>query len=110
VEILRQADAIRRKRADARRLADQILPATFNDLFGDLNAQSGGHCVHLGDVADVRAGVTKGRRLQGRETVTMPYLRVANVQDGFLDLAEVREILVLLSDLEKFRLEDSDSL
>jgi len=35
VEILQQADAIRRKRAEARRLADQILPALFLDMFGD---------------------------------------------------------------------------
>lgn len=35
VEVLRQADAIRRKRAEARRLADQILPALFLDMFGD---------------------------------------------------------------------------
>jgi len=36
VEVLQQADAIRRKRAEARRLADQILPALFLDMFGDL--------------------------------------------------------------------------
>jgi len=35
VEILQQADTIRRKRAEARRLADQILPALFLDMFGD---------------------------------------------------------------------------
>jgi type I restriction enzyme S subunit len=35
VEVLQQADAIRRKRAEARRLADQILPALFLDMFGD---------------------------------------------------------------------------
>lgn len=35
VEVLQQADAIRHKRAEARRLADQILPALFLDMFGD---------------------------------------------------------------------------
>lgn len=35
VEVLQQADVIRRKRAEARRLADQILPALFLDMFGD---------------------------------------------------------------------------
>lgn len=35
VEVLQQAEAIRRKRAEARRLADQILPALFFDMFGD---------------------------------------------------------------------------
>lgn len=35
VEVLRQADAIRRKRTEARRLVDEILPALFLDMFGD---------------------------------------------------------------------------
>lgn len=35
VEVLQQADAIRRKRVEARRLADQILPALFLDMFGN---------------------------------------------------------------------------
>lgn len=35
VEVLQQADAIRRKWAEARRLADQILPSLFLDMFGD---------------------------------------------------------------------------
>ena len=39
----------------------------------------------LGTVADIRAGVTLGRKLTG-STIMLPYLRVANVQDGHLDL------------------------
>ncbi|MFZ2632335.1 MAG: restriction endonuclease subunit S [Desulfosalsimonadaceae bacterium] len=35
VEMLQQADSIRRKRSEARRLADQILPALFLDMFGE---------------------------------------------------------------------------
>jgi type I restriction enzyme, S subunit len=33
-------------------------------------------------VADVRGGVAKGRDLGESETINVPYLRVANVQDG----------------------------
>ena len=32
----------------------------------------------------------------------LPYLRVANVQDGFLDLTEIKEIEVLQEDLKKY--------
>ncbi len=111
VEVLQQADAIRRKRAEARRLADQILPAAFNNLFGDVTpSNSNFNVVCLGDVTDIKSGVTKGRRLHGKETVTVPYLRVANVQDGFLDLAEIKTIPVLPTDVEKFHLEDGDIL
>lgn len=35
VDVLRQADAIRRKRAEACRLADQIILSLFLDMFGD---------------------------------------------------------------------------
>ena len=35
VEILDQADAIRKKRAEADKLAERILPAIFYDMFGD---------------------------------------------------------------------------
>jgi type I restriction enzyme, S subunit len=61
-------------------------------------------------LADVRSGVTKGRKLGSKETVDAPYLRVANVQDGLLDLSEIKTIAVLSEDLGKYRLEDGDIL
>ncbi len=65
--------------------------------------------VRLGDVADIRSGVTLGRKLHG-PTVRLPYLRVANVQDGHLDLREVKEIDVLVDEAEKWRLQPGDIL
>ncbi|MCC6958859.1 MAG: restriction endonuclease subunit S [Dehalococcoidia bacterium] len=65
--------------------------------------------VPLGEVAEVRAGVTLGRRLVG-DTVALPYLRVANVQDGFLDLTTVKSVAVLPSEVDKWRLEPGDIL
>ncbi|WP_051199967.1 restriction endonuclease subunit S [Flavobacterium subsaxonicum] len=62
------------------------------------------------NIADVIGGVTKGRKLKDRETIVLPYLRVANVQDGYLDLSEIKYIETLTSDLEKFRLEKGDIL
>ena len=63
----------------------------------------------LADVADIASGVTKGRRLEG-PTVTVPYLRVANVQAGHLDLSEIKEIEVLASEVGKYRLQAGDIL
>ena len=40
----------------------------------------------------------------------LPYLRVANVQDGFLDLNEIKKIEVLPEDLQKYHLEYGDIL
>src|SRR5262249_53276178 len=40
-------------------------------------------------LAEVGTGVTLGRDVQGSGAVEVPYLRVANVQDGYVDLSEV---------------------
>ncbi len=42
----------------------------------------------LHHVADVRTGLSKSKNRKG-PTVRKPYLRVANVQDGYIDLFEV---------------------
>ena len=64
----------------------------------------------LVNITNIRGGVTKGRKFGNRKTVMMPYLRVANVQDGYLDLDEIKEIEALPKDLEKYRLENGDIL
>jgi len=63
----------------------------------------------LEEVAEIRSGVTLGRRLTGR-TIRLPYLRVANVQDGHLDLAEIKEVDVLESEADKWKLQRGDLL
>lgn len=111
VHILQKAEEIRRKRQEALELADAILPASFLDMFGDPAVNEGEfERAPLGDLADVKSGVTKGRKIRGKETVEVPYLRVANVQDGFLDLSEVKTIEVLPEDVDRYRLEDGDIL
>jgi len=111
VEILQKADEVRRKRKEALELANTILSASFIGMFGDPgNNHDKYERVPLGKIADVRSGVTKGRRLGDKETVEVPYLRVANVQDGFLDLTEVKTIEVLPNDVDKYHLEDGDIL
>ena len=64
----------------------------------------------LGNLSDIVGGVTKGRRLGGKTTISLPYLRVANVQDGYLDLSVIKYIDVLPDDLAKYKLEYGDIL
>jgi type I restriction enzyme S subunit len=61
-------------------------------------------------VAKVQTGVAKGKDLDGRASVTLPYLRVANVQDGYVDLTEMAEIEVLASDVARYLLKSGDVL
>ena len=66
--------------------------------------------VSLGAVADISAGVTLGKTHEGLSTVDLPYLRVANVQDGFLDLSDVKVVRVPKSSVEKYALKHGDVL
>ncbi len=65
--------------------------------------------VSLGDVAEIRSGVTLGRRLDGL-TIRLPYLRVANVQDGRLDLSVIKEVEILADEAQKWQLMPGDVL
>jgi type I restriction enzyme, S subunit len=64
----------------------------------------------LVNISHIQGGVTKGRELKNRDTIWLPYLRVANVQDGYLDLNEIKTIEVLPEDKNKYHLEDGDIL
>jgi len=66
--------------------------------------------VPLGFMAEVGAGVTLGSEPRGRGTVLRPYLRVANVQDGHLDLREVKAVRVRLAEVERWELREGDVL
>ena len=65
--------------------------------------------VTLADVAIVQTGLSKSANRQGR-SISRPYLRVANVQDGHLDLGEVKHIDVPAGQLERYRLHPGDVL
>lgn len=62
------------------------------------------------EVAEVGSGVTLGKDVSGFKSVELPYLRVANVQDGHLDLNTVKTVRVRLDEVERFRLEPGDVL
>lgn len=66
--------------------------------------------VVLSDIAEVVGGVTKDSKKQSTSDEEVPYLRVANVQRGYLDLAEVKTIRVPAAKLEKLLLEPGDVL
>ena len=48
--------------------------------------------------------------LIGFESVELPYLRVANVQDGYLDLSTIKTVRVRAHEVGNFRLEVGDVL
>ena len=62
----------------------------------------------LDDCSFVQTGAAKGRSLGDAEIVEIPYLRVANVQDGRLDLTEMKTIPIRRTEIERYRLHDGD--
>lgn len=66
--------------------------------------------VCLSDIAQIIGGITKGRDLSGMETIELPYLRVANVQNGYLDLSEIKTILLRVNEKERYLLKPGDVL
>lgn len=64
----------------------------------------------LRDVAQIRSGIAKNANTVTADPVLVHYLRVANVQDGFLDLSEMSRIEVSRSDLQRFAVLPGDVL
>lgn len=61
------------------------------------------------EIVSFNGGVAKGKELKGKMVQT-PYLRVANVQRGHLDLSVVKEIIVSENDYQKYQLQIDDLL
>jgi type I restriction enzyme S subunit len=65
----------------------------------------------LREIAEVVGGLTKdAKKILGPGFREVPYLRVANVQRGRLDLAEVKRIAASESDIQKLSLQPGDVL
>ncbi|WP_231993373.1 restriction endonuclease subunit S [Mitsuaria sp. 7] len=61
-------------------------------------------------VATVQTGIAKGKDTTGKSTTAVPYLRVANVQDGFLALDDIATIEIEAEQLDRYRLTPGDVL
>ena len=64
--------------------------------------------VPLSEIAQLQTGVAKGKKPD--DAVELPYLRVANVQDGYVDLSEMKTILVEKGAVTRYRLKTGDVL
>lgn len=61
-------------------------------------------------LALLQSGIPKGRDVPPEEAIRVPYLRVANVQDGYLALDDVAEIDIRKSELIGYSLQKGDVL
>ncbi len=110
VDLLSRAEGILRLRREAQAKAQAILPALFLDLFGDpATNPKGWPVVPLGELASVQGGLQVTR---ARETLPIerPYLRVANVYRGSLDLDEIKMMRMTEAESLRTALEPGDLL
>lgn len=64
----------------------------------------------LDAIAVLKGGITVDSKRQDPTARLVPYLRVANVQRGYLDLSEIKTINAPLADIEELRLRVGDIL
>ena len=111
IDLLKRADSIRRLCKQAQDTARQLIPALFIDMFGDpVKSPNCWRTKPLKEVTDIGSGVTKGRKLDGHQTIELPYLAVSNVQDGYLNLTRVKSIHIKPAETEKYRVLPGDLL
>lgn len=110
VEILDQADRLRKLRADADTKFQRILPALFIKMFGDTATNSKGWKTGtLGSVIIETQYGTSARAHKNGEGI--PIIRMNNIDyRGFLDLKDLKYVVVSESDQRKFDLEEGDIL
>ncbi|NOS93047.1 MAG: hypothetical protein HOP30_14080 [Cyclobacteriaceae bacterium] len=88
----------------------ELLPLSENELRLMQKIPREWSWARLDDFADIIGGVTKGKKYEGKKVINVPYLRVANVQDGFLNLNEVKHIKITPDETDKYKLEYGDIL
>jgi type I restriction enzyme S subunit len=91
--------------ADARKqkeLTAEILPP--------FDAPNGWAWKKLDDLLQISGGVTLGRKFGDKALVSKPYLRVANVQRGHLDLNQVKEVDIPEDEIDRYVLRAGDLL
>lgn len=111
VDLLSRAEGIVRLQREAQKKAAEIIPALFVEMFGDpATNPKGWPTAPLSTVAEVISGVAKGRKLSPEESIELPYMRVANVKDGHLDLSEVKRIAIKRTEADRLLILPGDLL
>jgi len=109
--LLSRVEALISTRKDNLRLLDEFLKSTFLEMFGIKSGEyKGWKLGKLVRYAEIVSGVTKGKRYKNEDLIEIPYMRVANVQDGYFNLEEIKTIHVTQLEIEKYALVRGDIL
>ncbi|MBY5367833.1 hypothetical protein [Rhizobium leguminosarum] len=89
------------------KLEMSLLLAKFGAKYG--KNPDGYDLLPLAQLAEIRTGLAKGKPCSS-ETIDLPYLSVANVKDGSLDLSAVKDITVESNRVQRYSLQAGDVL
>ncbi|NWB32051.1 restriction endonuclease subunit S [Pseudomonas gingeri] len=110
------SEFVRRIQAEKKRYLTKSNARKQKDLAADLRPEppfdvpAGWEWQTVDDVLHVTGGITLGRKLGGRKLLSKPYLRVANVQRGRLEMERIKEVEVPEDEVEKYLLRNGDLL
>ncbi len=107
VEVLSKLESIIKQRQKSIGLTGEFLKYKFLEMFKmffDKPTKS------LDSLAFITSGLTKGKKYGAKRTYFVPYMRVANVQDGYIDLDEIKEIEATEDEIKRYSLKFGDLL
>ncbi len=101
---------ISRRREQLKQL-DELLKSVFLEMFCLENGNVKKWIIEpLSACTEIVSGVTKGKKYNGNKLRDVPYMRVANVKDGYLNLSEIKKIEVTEAEIHKYKLMSGDLL
>lgn len=90
---------------------DGLLKSLFLEMFGFRDQTYTKWSVdELVKHAEVVSGATKGKKYKNEDLIEVPYMRVANVQDGYFVLDEIKTISVTEKEFGQYQLQFGDLL
>lgn len=108
VQILQKADEIRRKRQEAVAIADSILPAIFNEMFGDSEKNSNWVERSVGSI--LREEPANGKSPSKKKALcSADVLTLTAVRNGCLNLEEKKHSTFDVSDVSKYYIKNGDA-
>ena len=105
-DLLDTADALRRYTAEQLAALDELAQGVFLEMFGDGKKWKK---IELGKLSEVQGGLQVSHR-RSINPIEAPYLRVANVFRGYLNLSEIKTMRVKQSEFKRVLLKKNDIL
>jgi type I restriction enzyme S subunit len=108
--ILSKAENLIAQRKESIRLLDEFLKSTFLEIFGDaVPMEKNWKEIQLQRISEIQGGLQVTSKRE-KNTIELPYLRVANVYRNSLDLSIIKTIKVTKEEAIRVRLEKDDIL